>query len=54
VVEAVLAERTDARLEDARPLMPAVDALGAGPYVQLWPHVHDTDAMFCALLRRGA
>jgi 16S rRNA (cytosine967-C5)-methyltransferase len=31
----------------------AVPLLGAGPYVQLWPHRHGTDAMFCALLRRG-
>jgi 16S rRNA (cytosine967-C5)-methyltransferase len=26
--------------------------LGDGPYVQLWPHVHGTDAMFFALLRK--
>ncbi|ACQ80304.1 Fmu (Sun) domain protein [Beutenbergia cavernae DSM 12333] len=26
--------------------------LGAGPYAQLWPHRHGTDAMFLALLRR--
>jgi 16S rRNA (cytosine967-C5)-methyltransferase len=26
--------------------------LGEGPYVQLWPHVHGTDAMFFALLRK--
>lgn len=25
---------------------------GDAPYVQLWPHVHGTDAMFAALLRR--
>jgi 16S rRNA (cytosine967-C5)-methyltransferase len=37
---------------DARPLFPGVPDLGAGPYVQLWPHRHGTDAMFCALLRR--
>lgn len=29
----------------------AID-LGGGPYLQLWPHVHGTDAMFLALLRR--
>jgi len=23
-----------------------------GPYLQLWPHRHGTDAMFCAVLRR--
>jgi 16S rRNA (cytosine967-C5)-methyltransferase len=26
--------------------------VGAGPTVQLWPHRHGTDAMFCALLRK--
>ena len=30
-----------------------VPHLGEGPYVQLWPHVHGTDAMFLALLRKG-
>jgi 16S rRNA (cytosine967-C5)-methyltransferase len=29
-----------------------VPDLGGGPTVQLWPHRHDTDAMFLALLRR--
>ena len=29
-----------------------VDGLGDGPFVQLWPHVHGTDAMFLALVRR--
>ncbi|BBY42860.1 RsmB/NOP family class I SAM-dependent RNA methyltransferase [Mycolicibacterium celeriflavum] len=42
---------------DARPLFfPAgepVDNLGAGPYVQLWPHRHGTDAMFAAALKVG-
>ncbi|HEY3261247.1 MAG TPA: transcription antitermination factor NusB [Pseudonocardiaceae bacterium] len=37
---------------DARPLFPGVPHLGDGPHVQLWPHRHGTDAMFCALLRR--
>jgi len=37
---------------DARPLLPGVPHLGDGPHVQLWPHRHGTDAMFCALLRR--
>ncbi|MEU2165613.1 transcription antitermination factor NusB [Streptomyces chengbuensis] len=39
---------------DARPLMPGVPALGDGPDVQLWPHLHGTDAMYLALLRRTA
>ncbi|MCM2579491.1 RsmB/NOP family class I SAM-dependent RNA methyltransferase [Streptomyces meridianus] len=37
---------------DARPLMPGVPATGDGPDVQLWPHLHGTDAMYLALLRR--
>jgi 16S rRNA (cytosine967-C5)-methyltransferase len=28
-----------------------VDRLGDGPYVQLWPHRHGTDAMFAAALQ---
>ncbi|MDQ4037325.1 MAG: hypothetical protein M3313_02995 [Actinomycetota bacterium] len=37
---------------DARSTLPsAMPALGPGPYVQLWPHRHGTDAMFLALLR---
>lgn len=38
-------------LLDARPAFPGVDRLGDGPTVQLWPHRHGTDAMFCALVR---
>ena len=33
--------------------LPGVPDLGDGPDVQLWPHLHGTDAMFLALLRRG-
>ncbi|WP_030663174.1 RsmB/NOP family class I SAM-dependent RNA methyltransferase [Streptomyces rimosus] len=58
VVEDVLKARgsTDATAEwiDARPLLPGVPALGDGPDVQLWPHLHGTDAMYLALLRRTA
>ncbi|WP_434587998.1 RsmB/NOP family class I SAM-dependent RNA methyltransferase [Streptomyces sp. A5-4] len=39
---------------DARPLMQSVPGLGDGPDVQLWPHLHGTDAMYLALLRRTA
>ena len=49
------AETTDVvagrELIDARPAFPGVPDLGPGPAVQLWPHRHGTDAMFCALLR---
>jgi 16S rRNA (cytosine967-C5)-methyltransferase len=37
---------------DARPLFPGLPELGDGPFVQMWPHRHGTDAMFAALLRR--
>lgn len=40
-------------LLDARPAFAGVRMLGAGPTVQLWPHRHGTDAMFCALLSPG-
>ncbi|GAA3730102.1 RsmB/NOP family class I SAM-dependent RNA methyltransferase [Streptomyces tremellae] len=53
VVDDVLREgRTGAELIDARPLLPGVPALGEGPDIQLWPHLHGTDAMYLALLRR--
>jgi 16S rRNA (cytosine967-C5)-methyltransferase len=44
----------DGRVEqlDARQYLPEVDALGDGPALRLWPHVHGTDGMFLALLRR--
>jgi 16S rRNA (cytosine967-C5)-methyltransferase len=47
-VDEILADGT-ADLLDAAPYFPA-----DGPTVQLWPHRHGTDAMFCALLRRRA
>jgi 16S rRNA (cytosine967-C5)-methyltransferase len=36
---------------DTRSLFDPVDGLGDGPYVQLWPHRHGTDAMFGAALK---
>ncbi|GAB7070665.1 rRNA cytosine-C5-methyltransferase [Mycobacterium hodleri] len=40
---------------DARPLFEGgptpIPDLGSGPYVQLWPHRHGTDAMFAAALK---
>ena len=42
---------------DTRPLFEGVENLGSdagkGPYVQLWPHRHGTDAMFAAALKVG-
>lgn len=52
VVSDVLRRHPDVAVEDARALLPEVDDCGEGPYVQLWPHRHGTDAMFCAVLRR--
>ncbi|MFC9796380.1 RsmB/NOP family class I SAM-dependent RNA methyltransferase [Streptomyces sp. NPDC057695] len=54
VVDDVLKKVGGAELIDARPLMPGVPALGDGPDVQLWPHLHGTDAMYLALVRRTA
>jgi 16S rRNA (cytosine967-C5)-methyltransferase len=52
VVDSVVAARDDLRELDTRPLLPEVPDTGAGPHVQLWPHLHGTDAMFVATLRR--
>ncbi|MEU3269473.1 transcription antitermination factor NusB [Saccharomonospora sp. NPDC006951] len=41
--------RAGAEVVDAREYFPGVPLLGEGPYVQLWPHRHGTDAMFLAL-----
>ncbi|WP_151774894.1 RsmB/NOP family class I SAM-dependent RNA methyltransferase [Streptomyces abyssomicinicus] len=55
VVDDVLKQRDgEAELLDARPLLPGVPDLGDGPDVQLWPHLHGTDAMYLALVRRLA
>ena len=58
VVGDVLKKRSDVSVLDARPLFTdaagaPVAHLGEGPYVQLWPHLHGTDAMFLALLRKA-
>ena len=61
VVHDVLRGRDDVTRLDARTAVElasgglvGVDTLGPGPDVQLWPHVHGTDAMYLALLRRRA
>ena len=54
VVGDVLRKRDDLEWIDARPLLPGVPDLGEGPDVQLWPHLHGTDAMYLALLRKKA
>lgn len=52
VVSDVLRGRDDVHLEDAAALLPEVPNASAGPFIQLWPHRHGTDAMFCAIIRR--
>ncbi|MGV9277073.1 RsmB/NOP family class I SAM-dependent RNA methyltransferase [Streptomyces griseosporeus] len=52
VVSDMLKQVPGADLIDARPLLPGVPDLGDGPDVQLWPHLHGTDAMYLALIRR--
>jgi 16S rRNA (cytosine967-C5)-methyltransferase len=53
VVAAVVADG-DVEVLDAPALLPEVPDAARGPYIQLWPHRHGTDAMFCAVLRRKA
>ena len=48
--EFIFAEDTE--IIDARPYFLGVEELGGGPHVQLWPHIHGTDAMHLTLLRR--
>jgi 16S rRNA (cytosine967-C5)-methyltransferase len=54
VVSDVLGRHGRAEHIDARPLFSGLSERGDGPDVQLWPHVHGTDAMYLALLRRKA
>jgi 16S rRNA (cytosine967-C5)-methyltransferase len=53
VVRAVTRSRDDVDVLDARTLLPDVPGVGDGPFAQLWPHRHGTDAMFVAALRRA-
>lgn len=57
VISAVLDRRDDVVQEDAWPLFvdahgQQIERVGTLPSVQLWPHIHHTDAMFFALLRK--
>ena len=52
VVRQVVKSRRDVARVDARPMLPSLPDLGGGPDVQLWPHLHGTDAMYLALLQR--
>ncbi len=51
-IDAVLGRRPELRLLDARPAFVDVDRLDDRDTVQLWPHRHGTDAMFCAVLTK--
>jgi 16S rRNA (cytosine967-C5)-methyltransferase len=46
------AARDDVEVLPVAPLFAGVPGVERGPYGQLWPHRHGTDAMFLALLRR--
>lgn len=52
VVEDVLAGRDDVVQEDAPALLPEVPDCADGLAIRLWPHLHDTDGMYMALLRK--
>jgi 16S rRNA (cytosine967-C5)-methyltransferase len=54
VVRSVLSSRPDVEELDAPALLPEVPSAARGRYVQLWPDLHDTDAMFVAVLRTGS
>jgi 16S rRNA (cytosine967-C5)-methyltransferase len=51
-IEALLANRADVELIDAREVFGELGDVGSGPTVQLWPHRHGTDAMFFAAVHR--
>lgn len=54
VVDDVLRRRSDAVAARAADLLPEVPACADGLAVRLWPHRHDTDGMYLALLRKTA
>ena len=51
VLNETLAGRTDVEVIPASQLLPEISDAGLGPYLQLWPHRHSTDAMFAGYLR---
>jgi 16S rRNA (cytosine967-C5)-methyltransferase len=52
VLSETLAVRADVQVIPAAQLLPEVPNADLGPYLQLWPHRHGTDAMFAAYLRK--
>lgn len=53
IVEDVLRRRDDAVQEDAGALLPEVPDAVDGQAIRLWPHLHDTDGMYLAVLRKS-
>jgi len=53
VLTETLAVHADIQVIPAAQLLPEVPNAALGPYLQLWPHRHGTDAMFAAYLRKG-
>jgi 16S rRNA (cytosine967-C5)-methyltransferase len=49
----VVAGATGVEVLSAPEFLPEVPDSAVGDFVQLWPHLHGTDAMFLALLRRN-
>ena len=56
VLAGLLRDRRDVELLDAPALLPEVAGLGSpapfGQFAQFWPHRHETDAIFLAVIRR--
>ena len=52
VLNETLAARDDIAVIPAAELLPEVPDAALGPYLQLWPHRHGTDAMFAGYLRK--
>jgi 16S rRNA (cytosine967-C5)-methyltransferase len=52
VLSETLAVRSDVEVIPAAELVPEVPDAARGPYLQLWPHRHGTDAMFAGYLRK--
>jgi 16S rRNA (cytosine967-C5)-methyltransferase len=53
VLRETLAVRADIEVIPTAQLLPEVPNAALGPYLQLWPHRHGTDAMFAAYLRKA-
>ena len=55
IVQAFLATHADFRLVPAADVLKrqGVEVPGVGDYLRLWPHVHETDGFFAAVLERA-